>query len=99
VWFVEIGGGRIGCCPATGEVAEYPLWDAGAKPHAITADPAGGCWFTAWAANRVGYISGTGEVVSFPIPTPDAEPHGIAIAPDGSVWGALEVGKLLRLSR
>ena len=46
VWFVEIGGGRIGRCSAAGEVMEYPLWDDRARPQSIVADPAGGCWFT-----------------------------------------------------
>ena len=99
VWFVEIGSSKIGRCSAAGKVTEYPLWDDSAKPHAIVADPAGGCWFTAWAANRVGHVTDAGEITSYEIPSPDAEPHGITIAPSGAVWVALEVGKLLRLSR
>ena len=85
VWFVEIGSSKIGRCTTAGEVTEYPLWESGAKPHAIVPDLAGGCWFTAWAGNRVGHIAVKSEVTSYEIPTPDAEPHGITVAPDGVV--------------
>ncbi|WP_186382249.1 virginiamycin B lyase family protein [Amycolatopsis bartoniae] len=31
-------------------VTEFPLPDRTARPHAVAADPAGGCWFTEWGA-------------------------------------------------
>ena len=98
VWFVEIGAGQIGYISATGEIAEFPLPDRNARPHAIVSDEHGNCWFTEWAANRVGRIDPSGNIDELERPTPNSEPHGITIGSDGAVWVALEIGALARLA-
>jgi len=97
-WFVEIGAGQIGYISATGEIAEFPLPDRDARPHAIVCDEHGDCWFTEWAANRVGRIDHAGNIDEFELPTPDSEPHGITIGSNGAVWVALEIGALACLA-
>lgn len=89
VWFVEILAGQIGRIDPLGNLREFPLPDRDARPHAIAADPAGGCWFTEWGANRVGHISEAGDFQHLTLP-PDSEPHGLTIGPDRALWVALE---------
>jgi len=95
---VEIVAGQVGRITPDGEIQEFPLPDRAARPHAIVADPAGGCWFTEWAANRIGNVSPHGAFRHYDLPTPTSEPHGITVAPDGAVWSALEAGTAARLA-
>ncbi|MFI6170648.1 hypothetical protein ACIBCN_27955 [Nocardia sp. NPDC051052] len=90
--------GRIGSITSTGIIKMFPLPDPTAKPHAITALPAGDCWFTEWGANRVGRITPAGIITEFGLPTPESEPHGITVGPDGAVWTALETGAVARIA-
>ena len=98
LWFVEIIAGQVGRITADGEIREFPLPDRVAKPHAIIADPAGGCWFTESAANRIGHVSADGTFRHYDLPSPASEPHGITVALDGTVWAALETGAAARLA-
>ena len=81
-----------------GRIDEFPLPDRAARPHAIVADPAGGCWFTEWGANRVGHIDPDGHITAHTLPTPASEPHGLTVTPDGAVWAALEIGAVAHLT-
>jgi virginiamycin B lyase len=94
---VEIIAGQVGRITPDGRIQEFPLPNRAAKPHAIVADPAGGCWFTEWAANRIAHVSPQGAVRHYDLPTPASEPHGITVAADGTVWAALETGAAAHL--
>jgi virginiamycin B lyase len=80
-----------------GRIAEFPLPDRAARPHAITAGPDGCCWFTEWASGRVGRIAPDGHIETHPLADPASEPHGITSGPDGALWAALETGSIARL--
>ncbi|MGH3828059.1 MAG: virginiamycin B lyase family protein, partial [Pseudonocardiaceae bacterium] len=98
VWFVEIGAGQVGLIRPDGRIEEFVLPDRAARPHAIVADPDGGCWFTEWASSRVAHITNDGKVREIALPA-SSEPHGLTIGPDGALWVALEAGAVIRIAR
>lgn len=99
-WFCEILAGRIGRVDRRGDVTEHPLPDAGSRPHAIVADPAGGgAWFTLWGSNELGHIDLAGAVTLIALASSGHdEPHGLAVAADGTIWVAMESGALLAVT-
>ena len=96
VWFVEIAGGQVGRIGPDGAIEEFALPDRTARPHAITADPNGGCWLSQWGSDSVAHVSADGQVREVALPA-GSEPHGLAIGPDGALWVALETGSVARI--
>ncbi|MFF1571103.1 virginiamycin B lyase [Leifsonia sp. NPDC058292] len=97
VWVAQILADAVARIARDGSVTEVAL-GAGAKPHAVAADPHDGVWVTLWGSNEVAHVAADGAVTRHPLPTPDSEPHGVAVTPAGTVWVALESGALAALS-
>ena len=96
VWYADIGGGRVGYVDASGAVEQVTLPDSGCRPHAVAADPEGGCWVTEWAAGRLARITAEGDVTEQPLP--GREPHGLLVT-ERHVWVAMESGSLVAVDR
>ncbi len=92
VWYADINGGRV----ARAGAAEPAFTDASSRPHAVVADPAGGCWATLWAAGRLLHIDARGVTEQFDLP--GREPHGLTLN-DTHVWVAMESGVLAAVER
>ncbi|WP_203897076.1 Vgb family protein [Virgisporangium aliadipatigenens] len=92
VWYADIARGLVGHT-ATGEVR---LPDPACRPHAVAADPDGGCWATLWGSGELARITAGGEITIHPLP--GAEPHGLVVT-GGHVWVAMESGSLVAVPR
>ena len=96
VWYADIGGGAVGRVSPDGSVHLVPFDDPGCRPHAVAADPDGGCWVTLWAASKLARVTDDGVVREFPLP--GEEPHGLAVTGD-RVWVAMESGTVAGVDR
>lgn len=90
LWFVEIGGARIGRATVDGRITEF---SAGATPlstpgFGIGAGPDGNVWYPEIAAGQVGRITPDGRVTEFRLPSPAAQPAGIVTGSDGALWAS-----------
>jgi virginiamycin B lyase len=96
IWYADIGGGRVGHVDAAGAVRQMVFDDPACRPHAVAADPDGGCWATLWATGRLARVTPDGDVEQYPLP--GREPHGLALT-GTHVWVALESGSLVAVER
>ncbi|GAA0810248.1 Vgb family protein [Spirilliplanes yamanashiensis] len=97
VWWVDIAADRVRRRAMDGTVRTVAL-PAGARPHAIAADGAGGCFVTEWGAHRLGHVTRDGAYTGRDLPAAAREPHGLAVTA-GAVWVACETGQLARFTR
>ncbi len=87
IWWAGQWGNLIGRIdPATGAMTEYPL-PAGAMPHSVTIDSAGGVWYTGNKNATMGRLDpASGDVKEWPSPSgATSHPYAIAIV-DGAIW-------------
>lgn len=87
IWYADISGGCVGRVGSTRVEFEDPA----CRPHAVVADPDGGCWVTLWGSNRLAHVTASGAVTEFPLD--GKEPHGLTRA-GGKIWVAMESGSL-----
>lgn len=96
VWFLERKTGRIGRLnPQTGEIAEWQLSNANARPTDIAIHRYGSgvinntLFFTEYDANRLGslrYVNGQWILQEFTVPTSSSRPNDISVDNKGFVW-------------
>lgn len=98
VWVADIAGGRLFRVSAP-TAARMDTWTLGptSRPHAVVADPDGGCWFTEWGANVLGHVDATGTLVEHDLSALGTEPHGLVLV-GRSVLVAMESGAVVRLA-
>ena len=99
VWFADIAGGAVGFADPSGAVRRFAFDEAGGvpcRPHAVAADPDGGCWATLWGSGELARVSPDGAIERTALP--GSEPHGLIVA-DGEVWVAMESGSLVSVAR
>jgi virginiamycin B lyase len=96
VWYADIAGGRVGHVDAGGAIREVVFDDPACRPHAVAADPDGGCWVTLWASGQLARITPDDKIELHPLP--GREPHGLALT-DTHVWVAMESGSLVAVDR
>jgi virginiamycin B lyase len=97
LWFANPSAGSIGHVSPSGQIVEFPLPDAGARPTGITLGPDGVPWFTETAAARIGRIDPEGKVSELGLP-PGSQPVDLATGPDGALWVAeRESGQIARV--
>ena len=80
LWFTEADENKI-CkiSPSTGEITEYHIPTADARPWGITVGPDGNLWFTETDGNNIGKISlKTGVITEYTLPTADSSPQDIS---------------------
>ncbi|BEL03900.1 virginiamycin B lyase [Actinoplanes sichuanensis] len=92
VWYADIAGGCIGVADPAGSVEQVDFGDPDCRPHAVAADPEGGCWVTLWGSGRLAHVSAGGEVALHRLP--GREPHGLWVS-GAEVWVAMESGSLV----
>jgi virginiamycin B lyase len=96
VWYADIGGGRVGHADPAGAVESVTFDDPACRPHAVAADPDGGCWVTLWASGQLARVTPGGAVEQYPLP--GREPHGLLVTAT-EVWVAMESGSLVAVER
>ncbi len=100
LWFVEVGGQKVGRITTAGVITEFPVNNAQALVG-IASGPDGNLWFTDTMAGTIGHISTSGSnVVQYSLAS-GSFPQGIAAGPDGNLWfveqrttGPYEIGKI-----
>ncbi|GIF05477.1 Vgb family protein [Actinoplanes siamensis] len=92
VWYADIAGGCTGRVDHSGVVEWVPFEDSGCRPHAVAADPGGGCWVTLWGSGELARVT-AGCVITVQ-KLPGNEPHGLWVSPT-HVWVAMESGSLV----
>ncbi|HLW85863.1 MAG TPA: hypothetical protein VKR60_11670 [Candidatus Sulfotelmatobacter sp.] len=100
LWFVELGGQKVGRITMAGVITEFPVPNAQAL-FGIASGPDGNLWFTDTMAGKIGHISTSGTgIVQHSLPA-GAFPQGITAGPDGNLWfveqkqtGDYEIGKI-----
>ncbi|MEU4159153.1 hydrolase [Actinoplanes sp. NPDC026670] len=96
VWYADIAGGCVGLVDPSGAVEQITFDDPGCRPHAVAADPDGGCWVTLWGSGQLAYVTTKGDVTLRPLP--GREPHGLCVS-GTEVWVAMESGSLVAVDR
>jgi virginiamycin B lyase len=91
VWYADIAGGAVGLVDGSGTVHLHAFADPACRPHAVAADPGGGCWVTLWGSGQLARVTAGGDVTLHDLP--GREPHGLWIA-GAAVWVAMESGAL-----
>jgi virginiamycin B lyase len=97
IWWTGMYGSLIGRLnPATGEMKEFPL-EKEARPHGITADPAGNIWYTGNGNGTVGKLDPkTGEIKTYPMPLAAArDPHTAIFDQKGTMFFTLQQSNML----
>ncbi|WP_433788812.1 Vgb family protein [Actinoplanes sp. CA-252034] len=92
VWYADIAGGCVGLVDASGTVRQVRFDDPVCRPHAVAADPDGGCWVTLWGSGELARVTPDGDVTLHALP--GREPHGLWVN-GGTVWVAMESGSLV----
>ena len=90
-WFDEFGVNRIGTIdPNTGELKEYPLPNAGARPRRIVVTPDDHVWYGDYTRSMLGHLDPkTGSVEEFPMPSGGASlPYAMTLDDRGRIWVA-----------
>ena len=96
VFYADIAGARVGHVTAGGTVEQTVFPDAACRPHAVAADPGGGCWVTLWGSGELAGVRAGGTVSHHRLP--GREPHGLLVTA-GHVWVAMESGSLIAVDR
>ena len=96
VWYADIAGGCVGRVGPAGGVEVIPFADPACRPHAVAADPDGGCWATLWGSGELARITAGCDVTVHALP--GREPHGLWVSPT-HVWVAMESGSLVAVAR
>jgi virginiamycin B lyase len=97
IWWTGMYGSLIGRLnPATGEMKEFPL-AKDARPHGITADPAGNIWYTGNGNGTVGKLNpATGEITTYQMPLASArDPHTAIFDQKGTMFFTLQQSNML----
>jgi streptogramin lyase len=100
LWFVELGGQKVGRITTAGVITEFPVPNAQAL-YGIASGPDGNLWFTDTMAGKIGHISTSGtNIVQYSLAA-GAYAQGITAGPDGNLWfveqkqsGDYEIGKI-----
>ena len=93
VWYADIAQGRVGRIdPDSGALEQVRFADPACRPHAVAADPGGGCWVTLWGSGELAHVSPGGDVRLRKLP--GQEPHGLWVSAT-HVWVAMESGSLV----
>ncbi len=100
LWFVELGGQKVGRITTAGVITEFPVPNAQAL-YGIASGPDGNLWFTDTMAGKIGHISTSGtNIVQYSL-VAGAFAQGITAGPDGNLWfveqkqsGDYEIGKI-----
>ena len=79
--FTPEGVGRLN--PATGQLTEFPLSDAG--PQGIAAAPDGSVWFTQTTKGNIARITNDGLITEGKV-VKGSEPFGITVDAGGDPW-------------
>jgi streptogramin lyase len=100
LWFVELGGRKVGRITITGVITEFPIPNAQAL-LGIASGPDGNLWFADTMAGRIGHISTSGTDVVQYFLAAGSFPQGIIAGADGNLWfveqkqsGDFEIGKI-----
>ena len=95
VWFLERKTGRIGRLnPQTGDIAEWQLSNANARPMSVAIHRYGSTlnntlFFTEYDGNRIGsirYVGGQWILKEYVIPTGSSKPVDVDVDNNGLVW-------------
>jgi virginiamycin B lyase len=87
LWFAEMAADKIGRITPKGEITEYPIPSAGAKPYGLAVGSDRQVWFTESGVHKIGRLDPkTGAIAEFAVPTPKAFPREIAAGADGNLW-------------
>ncbi|GIF40203.1 Vgb family protein [Actinoplanes xinjiangensis] len=78
VWYADIAGGCVGLVEPSGAVRQVVFDDPACRPHAVAADPDGGCWVTLWGSGELARVTADGDVRLHRLP--GEEPHGLWVA-------------------
>lgn len=78
VWYADIAGGCVGLVDRSGAVRQFAFTDPGCRPHAVAADPDGGCWVTLWGSGELARVTVDGDITLHTLP--GREPHGLWIS-------------------
>jgi streptogramin lyase len=100
LWFVELGGQKVGRITTAGVITEFPVPNAQAL-FGIASGPDGNLWFTDTMAGKIGHISTSGTgIVQYSLAA-GAYAQGITAGPDGNLWfveqkqtGNYDIGKI-----
>jgi streptogramin lyase len=85
LWFVELGGRKVGRMTTAGVITQFPIPGAQAL-LGIASGPDGNLWFTDTMAGTISHISTSGtNIVKFSLPA-GSFPQGITAGPDGNLW-------------
>jgi virginiamycin B lyase len=89
IWCTELTGSRIARITPAGEVSEFAIPTASARPIAIVKAPDGNSmWFSEEAGGKVARIDPDGTITEFPVPLTqsDAILAGLAFDTEGNLW-------------
>jgi uncharacterized repeat protein (TIGR01451 family) len=92
LWFVEVGGNKVGKITTSGVVTEYKIPTTSSSPLGITTGPDGNLWFTEGNGNKIGKITTSGVITEYPGSSTYSYPHDITTGPDGNLWFTEQFG-------
>ena len=83
LWFTEMAANKIARITMKGEITEFAVPTANAKPYCLVIGPDKNLWFSEWNAAKIGQITVDGKITEFPAKSPGRE---IACGADGNLW-------------
>ncbi|HEX2916085.1 MAG TPA: Ig-like domain repeat protein [Chloroflexia bacterium] len=92
LWFVEVGGNKVGKITTAGAITEYTIPTGSSSPLGITAGPDGNLWFTEGNGNKIGQITPAGVITEYPASITYSYPHYLTTGPDGNLWFTEQFG-------
>jgi len=95
VWFTEPQVNIVGRMTPAGELTEFDVPTANARPLGIAAGADGNVWFAEGGlsgVSQIGRITPDGVFSEFAVPTQGSLPNGISLGPDANMWFTESVG-------
>jgi virginiamycin B lyase len=83
LWFAEMAANNIARITPKGEITEFKIPTADAKPYSLTIGPDKNIWFTEWTQAKIGHITMDGKITELPVKNGGRE---IACGADGNLW-------------